>query len=154
MSRAAYNILTIPYCWHNGNLEFAVFYRRGSSMCQFIAGGGEDGEIPFDAAKRETFEEATILALESDLIELDAKASIPRTAFPGATWHDDIHVITEHSFAVYASASDIQLSSEHERYQWLPYDQAAKELTWDSNRVALFELNSRLLQSAQQGDFT
>jgi len=149
MSRAPYNTLTIPYRWRNGVLEFAVFYRRDSSMCQFIAGGGEDDEMPFDAAQREAREEASIEASEADWIKLDAKASIPRTAFPNAPWPEKVHVVTEHSFAVPATGLAIRLSHEHERFQWLRYDQADRELTWDSNRVALFELNRRLTQSAE-----
>lgn len=149
MSRAPYNSLTIPYRWRNGVLEFAVFYRRGSSMCQFIAGGGEDDETPFDAAQREAREEASIEVSEADWIKLDAKASIPRTAFPAAPWPEEVHVITEHSFAVLATGLAIRLSHEHERYQWLQYDQADRALIWDSNRVALFELNRRLMQSAE-----
>ena len=150
MSRAPYNTLTIPYRWRNGVLEFAVFYRRDSPMCQFIAGGGEDDETPFHAAQREAREEASLQAARADWIKLDAKASIPRTAFPDAPWPDDVHVVTEHAFAVEATGLAIQLSDEHARFQWLQYDRAERELTWDSNRVALFELNSRLMQSAQQ----
>jgi len=150
MSRAPYNTLTIPYRWRNGVLEFAVFYRRDSCMCQFIAGGGEDEETPLAAAQREAREEASIEASEADWIELDARASIPRTAFPNAPWPETVHVVTEHSFAVLATGLAIRLSHEHERYQWLRYDQADRELTWDSNRVALFELNRRLMQSADQ----
>ncbi len=150
MSRAPFNTLTIPYRWRDGALEFAVFYRRDSSMCQFIAGGGEDDETPFDAAQRETQEEASIQASDANWIELDAKASIPRTAYPSAPWPDNVHVVTEHSFAVCATGLAIRLSHEHERYQWLPYDQAQRELIWDSNRVALFELNRRLALFAPQ----
>jgi len=150
MSRAPYNTLTIPYRWRNGVLEFAVFYRRDSAMCQFLAGGGEDDETPFDAAQREAKEEASIQAPEADWIRLDAKASVPRTAFPDAPWPDEVHVVTEYSFAVLATGLAIRLSHEHVRYQWLPYDEAGRELTWDSNRVALFELRRRLLRSDPQ----
>lgn len=152
MSRAPYNTLTIPFRWRNGVLEFAVFYRRDLSVCQFIAGGGEDDETPFDAAQREAKEEASIQVPEANWIKLDAKASIPRTAFPDAPWPDEVQVVTEHSFAVPATGLAIRLSHEHERYQWLQYDRAERELTWDSNRVALFELNRRLMQSVQQAD--
>ena len=150
MSRAPFNTLTIPYRWRNGVLEFAVFYRRDSYMCQFIAGGGEDEETPLAAAQREAREEASIEASEADWIKLDAKASIPRSAFPSAPWTEEVHVVTEHSFAVLATGLTIRLSHEHKRYQWLQYDQADRELTWDSNRVALFELNRRLMQSTEQ----
>ncbi len=117
-------------------------------MCQFVAGGGEDDETPFNAARRELLEETSIEAPEGDWISLDAKASIPRTAFPGAPWPSDIHVVTEHCFAVLVEAQTIALSREHESCEWLSYERASKALTWDSNRVALFELNRRLQLAA------
>lgn len=145
MSRAPYNILTIPYRQRDGVLEFAVFYRREPAMCQFIAGGGEDDETPFAAAQRETREEASIQVAEADWIKLDARGSIPRTAFRDAPWAEEVRVVPEHSFAVLATGLAIRLSPEHERYKWLQYEQADRELTWDSNRVALYELNCILV---------
>ena len=113
-------------------------------MVQFLAGGGEDDELPFDAAKREAYEEAGIDVPLDHWIELDSEASIPRDAFPGAPWPADIHVITEHAYAVQVTERELVLSSEHERYQWLSYDTARSVLTWDSNRVAMFELHRRI----------
>ena len=42
------------------------------------------------------------------------------------------------------SASPISLSSEHDSFEWLRYEEAFERLTWDSNRVALWELSERL----------
>ena len=112
-------------------------------MWQFIAGGGEDAESPFAAARREAFEEAGIARSEG-WIELDSRASIPRTAFPGAPWPPEILVITEYSFAVDVDECEIVLSHEHDRFEWLTYQEAHDRLTWDSNRVALWELHERL----------
>ncbi|GDY13299.1 NUDIX pyrophosphatase [Planctomycetota bacterium] len=152
MSRLPYNILVIPYRIINNDLVVAIFFNQNLSMCQFIAGGGENDETPFDAARRETYEESGIKTKIENWIELDSKASIPRTAFPKANWPNNIYVITEHSFAVLTDTFDIQLSHEHKLFEWVKYDDACKKLTWDSNRVALFELKQRLVQSAQQVD--
>ena len=142
--RAPYNTLILPYIISAGRCEFAVFHRADGSMVQFLAGGGEDDESPFEAARREAYEEAGIDVALDNWIELDSKASIPREAFPGANWPADIHVVTEHAFAVRVTERELVLSGEHERYQWLSYDMARGVLTWDSNRVALFELDRRL----------
>lgn len=151
MARAPYNILVIPYRWGDNGPEFALFHRSAPPMCQFVAGGGEDGESPADAARRETFEETGIAAADDRWMALDAKASLPRTAFPHAPWPDSVLVVPEHSFAVDAGGSAIRLSPEHADQAWAPYAEAWDALTWDSNRVALFELNERLNRSRVAG---
>ncbi len=147
MARAEFNTLIIPYRLNYNQPEFAVFYRSEPKMCQFIAGGGEDDESIFEAAKRETFEEAAIQLPDEKWLELDSKASLPRSAFPNALWPDNVYVITEHCFAVHVSGAEIKLSKEHFKFKWLTFEQAFSELSWDSNRVALFELNCRLKDS-------
>ena len=148
MPRAPFNVLVIPYLRRYGVLEFALFYRRRPKMCQFIAGGGEDDENPLAAAHREAFEEAQIRRSDG-WITLDATASIPRSAFPEATWPRTVFVIPEYSFAVAVGEMIFSLSAEHERYAWMNYQNAHHALTWDSNRVALYELHERLLSSDQ-----
>ncbi len=143
MTRAPFNVLVIPYRLNAGIQEYAVFHRSDVDMWQFIAGGGEDDEVPLATAMREANEEAGI-DQDAGWTALDASASIPRNAFPGAHWPADIFVITEHSLAVLVQDTDIQLSHEHDRFEWLDYDTAATRLTWDSNRVALWELRERL----------
>jgi dATP pyrophosphohydrolase len=112
-------------------------------MWQFIAGGGEDDETPEDAARREANEEGGI-SETSGWIQLDSVASVPRTAFPDALWPESIYVVPEYCFAVKMKNADLQISHEHDGWGWCSYDQACEILTWDSNRVALWELNERL----------
>lgn len=145
MTRAPFNVLVIPFRLKAGINEYAVFHRSDAEMWQFIAGGGEDDEVPLTSAQREANEEAGI-DQDTDWTALDASASIPRNAFPGDHWPADIYVITEHSFAVRIQDTNIRLSHEHDRFEWLEYDAAAARLTWDSNRVALWELRERLRQ--------
>lgn len=145
MPRAPIQIIVIPYRHTvNGEREFAVFHRRNPEMWQFIAGGGEEGESPEQTAAREAMEEAGIPNARP-LLKLDAVASIPRSAFPhNPHWPHDLFVLPEYSFAVDASSLQIALSGEHDSYAWMRYDDARTSLTWESNRVALWELNERL----------
>lgn len=147
MARVAINVIVIPFRKRDdGNFEFALFHRADDSMWHFVSGGAEDDETAFDAAKREALEEA---AIPSDLewIKLDSRASIPRTAYsPTSHWPDDLLVVPEFSFAVNIMNHEIVLSDEHDLFKWLNFEEASKLLSWDSNRVALWELNERLLR--------
>ena len=146
MARAPFNVLVIPYRKRGVVHEFAVFHRSDCEMWQFIAGGGEDAEEPIESAHRESLEEAGIEG-PREWLSLDATASIPRTAYPTATWPSDMLVIPEISFAVHAPDVEVRLSPEHDAVEWLDYDKACERLTWDSNRVALWELRERLAQA-------
>jgi dATP pyrophosphohydrolase len=118
-------------------------------MWHFVSGGAEDSESPFEAAVREAAEEAAI-PRNCTWMALDSKASVPRTAFPSGThWSPDVFVVPEHAFAVEVTGHTIKLSHEHDEVRWLPFDEAVKLLTWDSNRVALWELNERLNSRAR-----
>ena len=113
-------------------------------MWQFIAGGAEDDETAEEAARREAAEEARIPE-GARLLRLDSRASVPRTAFsPTKHWPKDLLVVPEYSFAVDATGQELVLSHEHDKVSWLSFEEAARVLTWDSNRVALWELNERL----------
>lgn len=151
MSRAQYNTLILLYRWRNGEPEYGVFWRRGGKMCQFVAGGGEDDESPRVAAIREVTEETGLTVREEDLLELDSRASLPRSAFSGVDWPDDVYVIPEYTFALDVDGARITFSHEHARFEWLKYAEAKVMLTWDSNRVALFELHHRLTRRDSLG---
>ena len=143
MARAPFNTLVLPYRLRGGRYEFAVLHRSRPTMWQFIAGGGEDAETPLMAAQREAKEEGGIMET-GRWIHLDSRASIPRDAFPRATWPDSVLVVPEYCFAVDVDVAVLRLSPEHDQYDWLEYEEARERLTWDSNRVALWELRERL----------
>lgn len=138
-----FNVLVLPYRRQAAGIEYAVFYRPCPEMWQFIAGGGEDDENPEAAARREAAEEGGIKG-NLPWMSLDSCASVPRTAFPFATWPDTVFVIPEYCFAVDVRHTEIQLSEEHSAFAWLSYNAARNCLTWDSNKVALWELQERL----------
>lgn len=122
-----------------------LFKRADQNVWQWIAGGGEDDEEPEQAARREALEEAGI-SKDACLIRLDSIASIPAIHFAGShLWGDDIYVIPEYSFGIEVQTKEVCLSGEHRACEWLDYETARSRLEWDSNRTALWELNSRLL---------
>ena len=147
MARAPLQVIVIPFRQNpDGNYNYAVFQCSGTTQWQFIAGGAEDAETPLAAAIREAGEEAGIPS-DRNWIMLDTMATVPRTAFPSAThWPANLFVVPEYAFAVAVDGLPLTLSREHTAMRWLPFDEARALLTWDSNRVALWELNERLPQ--------
>ena len=72
--RAPFQILAIPYKIIDGLPLYCVFHRADFDQWQFIAGGGEDDEMPLQAAIREIYEEACINA--DNILELKAMCYI------------------------------------------------------------------------------
>ena len=145
MSRAKFQVLIIPFrVVENGVPEFAVTKRSDMDVWQFLSGGGEDGETPHQAAEREANEEGGI-PYENELLELDSVASIPATCFVAhKEWGKDVYVVPEYTFGVDTEDRDLILSTEHTELQWLKHEEASEKLKWDSNRIALWELNERI----------
>ena len=141
---APFQILAVPYRFIKGELCFCVFRRADFDVWQFIAGGGEDNEKTIQAALREIKEETGVTA--EKLTKLKSVAFVPAeivTENMRTHWDKNIFVIPEYSFAFECNA-DPTISREHCEYQWLPYNDARKLLKWDSNKVAMYEIMSRL----------
>ena len=116
-------------------------------LVSIIVGGGEEGETPEEAARREIQEEAGIPS-DSNITSLDSKASVPVVGVTGEyTWGDDVYVIPEYTFAVEVDRKRLKLSKEHTEYKWVGYEDAMTLLKWDSNKNALWELNERFKKS-------
>jgi dATP pyrophosphohydrolase len=145
VARAPYQILVLPYrATESGDYEFALFCRSDNECWQGIAGGGEDEETPLQAAKREAWEEAGI-PTGCVFLRLDAIASVPVTCFRDSyLWGEQIYVIPEHPFGVDVTGLGLLVSAEHSEFRWLPFAEAERLLTYDSNRVALWELNRKI----------
>ena len=142
--REPYQILSIPYRIVNGIPLFCIFRRADSSYWQFIAGGGENGETPIEAAKRETIEEMGVEP--KNIKQLTCIAYVPAEVVAESRrqhWDKNTYVIPEYSFA-FECDSDPTLSLEHIEYKWLTYDEARKLLKWDSNKVAMYEIKTLL----------
>ncbi len=53
-------------------------------------------------------------------------------------------MIPEYTFAVDAANSGLRLSREHTICEWVDYETAQRRLCYDSNKVALWELDNKL----------
>ncbi len=146
MSRAPFQILVLPFrVKHNGGYEYVIFNRADDRYWQGLAGGGEDGESPVEAAKREAYEEANI-PLSAKYFMLKTTASIPVYHFAAShTWPKNQYVIPEYCFAVEYAGFEISLSHEHSEYKWVDYEIGQVLLHWENNKTALWELNQRLV---------
>jgi dATP pyrophosphohydrolase len=76
--------------------------------------------------------------------------TIPVAHVAGFLWGQDRLVIPERCFGVEVKDSRLVLSDEHVEYQWATYETALSLLQWDSNKSALWELDFRLQQKAQE----
>ena len=128
----------------DGDYEFAVFRRADDAVWQAIAGGGEGAETALEAARREAWEEGGV-PRSARYLPLDTRASVAVTCFSDSyLWGDNLYVIPEYTFGVNLSGHDLVLSSEHTEVRWVPFRAAVELLRYDSNRVALWELNQRI----------
>lgn len=143
--RAPYQVLVIPYKMTDDFINYAIFNRRDMDYWQWIAGGGEDfDDSILESAKREAFEEANI-SEDSEYIQLDSRTTIPVVNVGDKfLWGDDILVIDEYSFGVRVDEGSLQISEEHKNYRWVSYSEAMELLKYDSNKTAMWELNTRL----------
>ncbi len=144
--REKYQVLVLPYRYIGSEIQYALLKRQDMGVWQGIAGGGEDfDKTPLVSAKREAKEEMNINE-SSAYIVLDSIASIPSYHFKNhqELWGKETYVIPEYCFGVNVKEDILQLSDEHTEYKWCSYHDANKLLEWDSNRVALWELNERL----------
>ena len=147
MARAKYQVLVIPYVQTTDGVLYCIFKRSDMDNCwQFVAGGGEEEDVtPLVSAKREAFEEAAI-PFDARFTQLETTSSISTEHFPKARqiWGESILVVPEYCFAAQLTNKNICLSSEHTRFAWVDYDTAMQRLQYDSNKVALWELDNKI----------
>lgn len=142
--RAKYQVLVLPYK-KASEMLYCIFKRSDADCWQFIAGGGEtEDETVLASAKREAFEEASIPSTQK-FTALETTCSISTECFSARTlWGMDCLVIPEYSFAVEVVNDDLHLSREHTMFEWVDYSAAMERLRYDSNKVALWELDNKL----------
>ncbi len=137
-------VLIIPYRIKDENIEYCIFKRNDLKIWQFIAGGAEDfDENIIASAKRELFEETGIKDVELEQLEITTKIPVVNVV-KDFIWGEDIFYSEEFAFAVNIEGKNIVLSSEHEEYKWVDYNDARAELKYDSNKSALWEINEKL----------
>ena len=145
--RAPLQILAIPYRMVDCKPNYCVLRRSDSDYWQFIAGGGEDSEIPLEAAQREILEEGGVNA--DNIIQLTSMCYVQVDIFKKRQlygWPEDMYVVPEYAFG-FECNEDIVLSHEHTECVWLTYEEARAKCKWDSNRTALYELNCLLTEN-------
>jgi dihydroneopterin triphosphate diphosphatase len=152
MPRAPFQVLVYPYRLRADRApEYALLNRSDAGWWQGVAGGGQGSETPLQAARRETYQEAGIPP-DAPFLELDTIEFVPVTHFRDShLWGEDVFVIPQYCYGVFAPDGSITLSHEHSDYRWLPYEEAYRLLKYDGNRTALWELNQRLLGRGPRG---
>lgn len=147
--RTPKQVLVIPYFIEDSTLKLCILKRAVLDTWQWVAGGVEDNESIHDAAIRESSEELGICCQHYNLLKLETQCSIPKCYFYFQEYDcDDFYTITEHSFAIELKhGSDIKISAEHSECSFITYHQLKYLKTWDSNRIAAWELRQRLLDN-------
>lgn len=148
MARSPFQVLVLPFAGTSRNsYAFAVFRRSDGDYWQGIAGGGEAGEDPIDAARREGWEEGGIDP-HARYYRLQCQTTIPVAYFAARKhWPENLYVIPGYCFAVAVENRALTLSPEHTEVRWVPFEEARALLHWDSNKTALWELHERLRRS-------
>lgn len=146
MSRAPFQVLVFPFSRRKSKvIHYAIFSRADYPCWQGIAGGGENIETPLEAAKRESLEEARI-PMECQYLQLDTVNSIPVIHFKESyLWGEEVYIIPEYAFGVDINENTIHLSQEHLELRWVTYEEAIELLKYEGNKIALWELNQKLL---------
>jgi len=84
------------------------------------------------------------------LLRLDAVGAIDVEHFRERhAWDPALTQIQEYAFGASVDGWEISLSPEHVEFVWSTFEDALARLSWESNRIALRELNGRL--SATRG---
>ena len=125
------------------DLEVALFQRVHGGYWQGIAGGGNEGETPEEAARRETLEEAGFMPT-GPWIALGRVLSVPVNAIrPDLRkhWPGWLTTIPCYPFAVETAGHVIRLSAEHAEFRWARLDEARELVHWDNDRAALAALD-------------
>lgn len=142
--RAPFQVLVLPYRHTADGPRYCILRRSDAGYWQFVAGGGEQGESPEEAAARELREET---GKTGPLLRLTAMTWFPaKDVRPdwATLWGERTLVVPEYMFAVRLDGGAVSLSYEHTAYQWVPYDAAQALLHWEGDQTALYELDNRI----------
>ena len=151
VARSPFNVLVIPFHRSgSGETTYCVLRRSDGGYWQWIAGGGETGEMPDEAARREAAEEVGVAGW---LYRLSSEARVPAIHFAALSpWPSDTYVIPEYAYAIELPSTGVMLSHEHSEARWVGYDDAFQLLHWQSNQTALWEMAERLLRADLQSE--
>ena len=129
--------------------KYAIFQREDMPFCwQGICGGVEDDETIEEGARREIFEEAGI-DQNLPLYSLESISYLPDSIFSDEArlrWGKNIVVVPMYFFAMPYNGQ-VKLSEEHTDIKWLSYDDAYALIYYNDQKIALYELNEKLLRN-------
>lgn len=129
--------------------KYAIFQREDMPFCwQGICGGLEDNETIEEGARREIFEEAGT-DQHLPLYSLENISYLPDNIFSDSArlnWGENIVVVPMYFFAMPYNGQ-IKLSEEHIDVKWLSYDDAYNLIYYCDQKIALYELNEKLLRN-------
>lgn len=147
--RAPFQVLIIPFIQSDAEgIQFCLFKRSDLNVWQAISGGGENAELPIEAAQREIREEIGVETKLDDFISLASIAYIPVDAIRGPLWGDKVLEVPEYTFGLRVMDKKIKIGAEHTEYGWFGYKEAFAQLEWQSNKNALSELNALILKKS------
>ena len=123
----------ITYTLSNENKPLFLILKGGATIRGFPKGHIEDGELPLQAAKRETFEETGINPpfLHSDWKVVD-RFMVRKNLTTGK-----VYKIPKLKFVTYflgrTNNLKVKLSDEHTDYRWVPYSVARNMLRFNKD---------------------
>ena len=144
-TRLPFRVLIIPYRRLRVVPEYLISKKAGTHCWQSVVGSGENQESPMEAAKR-CFETLTQMK-GTNWIQLDTQTMLPKTFFKGhENWKQVAHVIPQYCFAVETQGEP--QPNIHHIFRWCSGSAAEKLLSYDSNKVAIWEIEAALRPSA------
>ena len=137
-------VLIIPYRNIGDKIEYCIFKRKDMNVWQWIAGGAEDFDANIlESAKRELEEETKIKDVQIQQLELTCKIPVVNIV-KDFIWGENVFYSEEYAFYVDITNKKIQLNNEHTEYKWVDYNEGKSLLKYDSNKSALWELDTKL----------
>jgi len=115
------------------------------NLWQFVSGAINDGERAIDAGIREFSEETGLTPTGFWVVP-----------FVNTFYDHDYDVVNLSPFfaAQVKPEDEPELSDEHHRYEWLPYEQARKRLVWPGQRQGLDIVHTFVVGGEQAGIVT
>ena len=140
-TRLPFRVLVIPYKRERVVPEYLIAKKAGTHCWQSVVGSGENQETPIEAAQR-CFKDRTFMQ-GKNWVQLDTITMLPKTLFKGhEQWQQVAHVIPQYCFAVETTGEP--QPNIHQIFRWCSGAAAEKLLAYDSNKVAVWEIERRL----------
>lgn len=119
-------------------LRYPTGPRRPNPYWDFPKGHIEKGEKAEDAAKRETKE-------ETGLKDIEIMEGFKETIKYFFKWKEKNILKFVVFYLAKTETEDVKISGEHIGYQWLPYEEAVEQLTFNNAKEILKKANHFLL---------